>query len=89
MDFSIYFNGNSIIIPVSDSKLYEYNMNCCNWSKSTRQTNASRYRTSSEKRNRSRDEDKQNKENQKKKSGRCTTFKQTYTSRERLLSVCQ
>ena len=55
MDFSIYItDSNKIIIPVSDSQLYEYNNCCCKRSGG---------RTFSEKRSKSRNDDKQNKEN--------------------------
>ncbi len=81
MDFSIYIGKNNTIVPVSDSYLYEYCNNC-----SKGQTRSGR--TTSEKRDKSRDEDKQYKENKKKTISRGTTVKQKYTSGQRLLSVC-
>jgi hypothetical protein len=79
MDFSVYTgNNNNIIVPVSDSYLYEYCTNCSTMLR----------RTSSEKRDKSRDEDKQHKKNKKKTISRRTTVKQKYTTGERLLSVC-
>ncbi len=80
MDFSIYISNNTVV-PVSDSYLYEYCMKC----NEIKRTSS---RTSSEKRNKSRDENKLYKENKKKTISRCTTIKQKYTSGKRLLSVC-